>query len=107
MSERYVCLRRQQIGGVTREPGYVFERKPYMRNLIAWVHTGYIRKLDLMDDATPAAKQEIPPDLDKLKKAELIDVIDGLGFSIEDIVGTGSGGLQTKADLIQFIKSKV
>ena len=87
-----------------REPGFIFEKKPYMGNLIAWVHTGYIRKLDAMDGAP--VKQEIPPDLDALKKSELIDLLDGLGFSMDDIDGTGSGGLVTKADLIQFIKSK-
>ena len=107
MSERYVCLRKgMKVGGKVLDAGDQFDRLPYMRNMTAWVHTGWIRRLHEMDTAVPAAKQEIPPDLDKLRKSELIDVIDGLGFSIDDIPGTGSGGATTKADLIVFLESK-
>lgn len=104
MSERYVCLKRQRVFGEWREPGFIFEKKPYMKNLIAWVHTGYIRKLDEMDSSP--TQQEIPPDLQGLLKAELIDLMDGLGYSLDDVDGTGSGGAVTKPDITGFLESK-
>jgi hypothetical protein len=106
MSERYVCLRRQRIGGVLREVGYEFDRQPYHKNLIAWVHSGHIRRLDVMSVAPKSAKQPIPPDLSGLKKAELIDLMDGLGFSLDAVEGTGSGGAVTKPDITRFLESK-
>ncbi|KPK43089.1 MAG: hypothetical protein AMJ65_06865 [Phycisphaerae bacterium SG8_4] len=105
MSERYVCLvDGVRAAGRVMQKGDTFERLPWMGPLTAWVNKGNIRRVT--NDDGQSAKQEIPPDLDSLKKAELIDVIDGLGFSIDDVTGTGSGGNVTKADLILFLKSK-
>lgn len=107
MSERYICLRDGvKVGGKVLEVGDTFERQPYMGSMVAWVHNGTVRKLDIMDEAPRPAKQEIPLDLKRLNKAELIDLMDGLGYGLDEVEGTGSGGAVTKPDIKRFLESK-
>lgn len=107
MSERYICLRAGiKVGDRFLEAGETFEKQPWMGSLIAWEHNGHIRRLDEHDVAIQPAKQVVPEDIDGLTKAELIDLLDGLGLGLNDVEGTGTSGAVLKTDIVRFIKSR-
>jgi len=108
MAIRYICNRRLRLGGKVHERGDAIDVKPWMKIGPA-VKMGWIERFDDATDPLPAASKaraEIPDDPDTLLKAELVDLIEGLGFSTEDVRGTGSNGLVTKADLVQFLNDR-
>lgn len=108
MAIRYICNRRLRLGGKDYERGDTVVVEPWMKIKPA-VNMGWV---DLVDDETeslPAAtkaRADLPADLDSLLKAELVDLVEGLGFSTDDIKGTGSNGLVTKADIVKFIEDR-
>lgn len=107
MASRYICNKRIRLGGKIREPGDIVVYEPWMKIGPA-EKMGIVSKVDDEGNlpAPARARAGLPEDLESLKKAELVDLVEGLGFDTDDVEGTGSGGLVTKADLVTFLNDR-
>lgn len=106
MAKRYYCNRRLRHRGEWLQPGDEIVVEPFMK-IGPWVRMDYVRVVDDGDSAPLPVPVKGPVvdavDLDGLKKAELVALLGERGRSLDDITGTGSGGLVTKNDLITFL----